>query len=382
MKDNPKAVLTGTHKLTGNQACAEGAIAAGCRFLSAYPLPPSIEIIKRYTERAKDVDAVFVQMEDEVSVLAAVLGASWAGTKAMTVTSGPGLSLMMEHLGLGVMLETPCVIVNTQRAGPSEGMPNAASQGDVMQARWGSHGDYEVIVLSPESPQEMFDLTIEAFNYSEQYRTPVILLSDAAIAHAVGNVVIPAASKIKLAPRKHYKGPKDKYLPFAYADDLVPPMVNAGEGYKFHVTGLTHDERGYPVMNDECQEWNVHRLLRKIRDAADQIIKVEETKLSDAEIAIISYGSLSHTAKKAMEETRKKGTKAGNFRLVTVWPFPDSKIRELSKKVKAFVVPENNFGQICPEVKRCNYGNAEVRFVEYKNKDIENPEPIIKAIRS
>jgi 2-oxoglutarate ferredoxin oxidoreductase subunit alpha len=382
VKDNPKAVLTGTHKLSGNQACAEGAIAAGCRFLSSYPLPPSIEIIKRYTERAKDVDGVFIQMEDEISVLAAVLGASWAGTKAMTVTSGPGFSLMMEHLGLGVMLETPCVIVDVQRAGPSEGIPDAPSQGDVMQARWGSHGDYEVIVLSPESPQEMFSLTIDAFNYSEQYRTPVILLSDAAIAHSVEDVVIPAASEIKLTPRREYKGPKNKYLPFDYGKDLVPPMVNAGEGYKFHVTGLTHDERGYPVMNDECQEWNVHRLVWKIRKAAEHIIKAEEANLSNADIVIVSHGSLARTAKKAMEETRKMGNKTGNVRLITIWPFPDSKIRELSKKVKTFIVPENNFGQICSEVERCNYGNAEVKFVEYKNKDLQNPEPIIEAIRS
>ena len=382
VKADPKGVLTGSHKLTGNQACTEGALAAGCRFLSAYPLPPSIEVIERYTKRAKDVDAVFIQMEDEISVLAAVLGASWAGRKSMSVTSGPGLSLMMEHLGLGVMLETPCVIVDVQRAGPSEGIPNESSQGDIMQARWGSHGDYEIIALAPQSAQEMFDVMIEAFNLSEKYRTPVIVLSDEALAHKEDTVVIPAAKDIKLEPRKHYKGPKDKYLPFKYDTDLVPPMVNAGEGYKFHVTGLTHDERGYPVMNEECQEWNVHRLLRKIRDKVDDIVLMEEKNLKDADVAIISYGSTSQMANKAMEEARKDGIKVGSFRLITIWPFPDSRVRELSRKVKAFVVPEVNFGQIYGEVQRCNYGNAKLEFVSYEHEHIHDTKPLLNAIRS
>lgn len=381
VKADPKGVLTGSHKLTGNQACTEGALAAGCRFLSAYPIPPSIEVIKRYTKRAKEVDAVFIQMEDEVSVLAAVLGASWAGRKALSVTSGPGLSLMMEHLGLGVMLETPCVIVDVQRAGPSEGIPNEPSHGDIMQARWGSHGDYEVIALAPQSPQEMFDMMIEAFNLSEKYRTPVIVLSDEALAKTEGTVVIPEAKDIELEPRRHYKGPKEKYLPFKYDADLVPPMVNAGEGYKFHVTGLTHDERGYPVMNEECQEWNVHRLLRKIRERVDEIVMFEEKKLDDADIAIISYGLPSQMAHGAMEQARQEGIKAGSFRLITIWPFPDSKMRKLSTKVKAMVVPEINFGQIVGEVQRCNYGNANIEFISYEHENIQDTKPLLDVIR-
>jgi len=382
VKADPKGVLTGSHKLTGNQACAEGALAAGCRFLSSYPLPPSIEVITHYTKRAKDVDAVFIQMEDEISVLSAVLGASWAGRKAMTVTSGPGFSLMMEHLGLGVMLETPCVIVDVQRMGPSEGIPNGPSQGDVMQARWGSHGDYEVIVLAPKSPQEMFTVMIDAFNYSEKYRTPVVVLSDGYLAHRKETVVIPAAKDIKLEPRKHYKGPKDKYLPFKYDKDLVPPMVNAGEGYKFHITGLTHDERGYPVMNEECQEWNVHRLLRKIRNNVEEIVQAEKNNLKDADVAVIYYGTTSHMVDHAIEQANKEGIKVGGFRLITVWPFPDNAIRELSKKVKAMVVPEVNFGQIFGEVQRCNYGNAKLEFVSYEPKNIQNSEPLLNTIRS
>ncbi|MBA7615240.1 2-oxoglutarate oxidoreductase subunit KorA [subsurface metagenome] len=382
MKTNDKGVLTGTHNLSGNQACAEGALAAGCRFLSAYPIPPSIEVIERFTQRVKEVDAIFIQMEDEISVLAAVLGASWAGKKAMTVTSGPGLSLMMEHIGLGVMLETPCVIVNVQRCGPSEGIPNSPSQGDVMQARWGSHGDYEIIVIYPNSPQEMFTQTIEAFNLSEKYRTPVVILSDESIARMVEKVVIPPASKINLEPRKHYKGPKNKYLPFKYDKDLVPPMVNAGEGYKFHITGLTHDEKGYPVMNEECQELNVHRLVRKIRNYVDNIINIEEKNLSDAEIVVVSYGITSRTVDKALKQARKDGIKVGSLRLITIWPFPDKEIMKLSKKVKAFIVPELNFGQILLEVQRCNYGNAKICFVEYGHEEIQNPDPILNAIRS
>jgi 2-oxoglutarate ferredoxin oxidoreductase subunit alpha len=381
VKADPKGVLTGSHTLTGNQACTEGALAAGCRFLSAYPLTPSIEAIQRYTERAKAVDAVFIQMEDEVSVLAAVLGASWAGRKALSVTSGPGLSLMMEHLGLGVMLETPCVIVDVQRTGPSEGIPNESANGDVMQARWGSHGDYEVIALAPQSPQEMFNVMIEAFNLSEKYRTPVIVLSDEALAKTRETVVIPEAADIKLEPRKHYKGPKNKYLPFKYDADLVPPMVIAGEGYKFHVTGLTHDERGYPVMNEECQEWNVHRLLRKIRNKVEDIVLLEEQNLKDADIAIVSYGIASRTAQQAMEEARKEGMKVGSFRLITVWPFPDKRMRKLSNKVKGFVVPEVNFGQIYGEVQRCNYGNANLEFVSYEHEDIQDTKPLLNAIR-
>ncbi len=381
VKTNPKAVLTGTHKLNGGQACAEGALAAGCRFLSAYPISPSIGVIKRYTERAKDVDAVFIQMEDEISVLSAVLGASWAGKRAMTVTSGPGLSLMMEHLGLGVMLETPCVIVDFQRRGPSEGIPNAPSSGDIMQARWGSHGDYEIIAFCPNSAQEMFSLTIDAFNMSEKYRTPVLVLSDEFLAKKVEQVIIPKASEIEFIPRKHFTGAKNKYLPFDFDKDLVPPMVNAGEGYKFHITGLTHDKRGYPVMNEQTQEWNVHRLVRKIRNEVDNITKVEENQIADADIAILSYGSLSRTANKVVEKVRKEGKKVGNLRLITVWPFPDKRIRELSKKIKTFIVPEMNYGQVYLEVQRCNYGNAEIKFIEYKNKDLQNPEPIVDVIK-
>jgi len=381
MKTDPKGVLIGSHYLSGNHACAEGALSAGCRFLSVYPIMPALEVSERFLARAKQVGATFIQMEDEISALAAVLGASWTGKKSMTVTSGPGLSLMMEHLGLGVMLETPCVIVDIQSVGPGLGLPNRPSQGDMMQARWGSHGDYEIIALAPSSPQEMFDLTIKAFNLSERYRVPVAVMSDEYVAHLKEEVVIPPANEIEIEPRRYYEGPKDRYLPFKRDEDLVPRMVDIGEGYKFHVTGLTHDDRGYPIMNEECQEYNVHPLVRKIRNYVDNIVEVQETHVEDAEVIIISYGATSRAALKAMEQARNSGIKAGSLKLDTVWPFPEKRVAELAKKVKAFAVPEMNFGQIVLEVERCSHGNANVFFVHHGEKGVENTDNILSAIK-
>ena len=381
MKTNLKAVLTGTHTLSGNEAFIEGAFAAGCRFLAAYPIMPAIETIERYLKRSAEVGATFIQMEDEISALAAVIGASWTGKKSMTVTSGPGFSNMMEHLGLGVMLETPCVIVDVQQSGPSLGIPTRAGQGDMMQARWGSHGDYEVITLSPGSPQEMFDFTIKAFNFSEKYRTPVIIVSDEYVAHKKEKVVIPRADEIKITPRRYFKGQKDKYLPFKRDKDFVPRMVDIGDGYKFHVTGLTHDDKGYPIMLEECQEYNVHPILWKIRNDTEKIIEFQEIGTEDAEIVIVYYGATSDVAIKAIKQARDLGIKVGSLKLNTVWPFPDKKITELAEKVKAFVVPEINYGQIVSEVERCSYGNANVVFVSHGEKGIDNTDDIVSAIK-
>ncbi|HID94199.1 MAG TPA: 2-oxoacid:acceptor oxidoreductase subunit alpha, partial [bacterium (Candidatus Stahlbacteria)] len=324
--------------------------------------------------------AVFIQMEDEISALAAVLGASWAGKKAMTVTSGPGLSNMMEHIGLGVMLETPCVIVDVQRAGPSEGLPNCVGQGDVMQARWGSHGDYEIIAISPSSPQECFEFTIKAFNLSERYRVPVILLSDEEVAHMVEEVVIPPANQIVLEPRKYYKGSKSKYLPFVRGADLIPPIAKAGDGYRFHVTGLTHDERGYPIMNAECQEFCVRPLIEKIKRNAASIIEFEERETEDAEVIIVSYGVVSRVVDRAIAIARKDGIKVGSLRLIVIWPFPEKRIRELSRKVKTFIVPEINYGQIAYEVERCAAGNCNVVFLPHAVGSTHSIEDIFNAI--
>lgn len=383
MKPDPKGVLTGSHQLSGNQACAEGALSAGCRFLGVYPIEPAIEVSRRYLERAKEVDdATFIQMEDEISVLAAMIGASWTGNKSMTVTSGSGLSLMMEHLGLGVMLETPCVIVDVQSVGPGLGMPDRAAQADIMQARWGSHGDYEIVALAPSSSQEMYNHMIRAFNISERFRIPVMVMSDAYLAQLQENVTIPEPDAIELTPRRYYDGKLGTYLPFKRDGDYVPRMVDIGQGHKFHVTGLTHDDRGYPIMNEECQEYNVHPLVWKIRKYVNELIDVQETSLDDAEYAVVSYGTTARAAAKAVEQARGKGLKVGHLKLNVVWPFPEKRVSAIAKNIKAFIVPEINFGQIVSEVERCSYGKANVVFVLHGDRGMEDPTEILSAIES
>jgi 2-oxoglutarate ferredoxin oxidoreductase subunit alpha len=286
-------------------------------------------------------------------------------------------------VGLAAMLETPCVIVDVQRLGPSTGLPEIPAEADIMQARWGSHGDYEIIALSPNSAQEVFDLTIKAFNFAEQYRIPVMMMIDKDVAYRREKVVIPDASEIKIHPRKYYKGRKDKYLPYQWDEkDLIPPMVDIGEGYRFHVTGLTHDQRGYPVMNAECQELCVHRLVEKIRRAQDKIIEIEEIETKDAEVIVISYGNTSRIVASVIERARKEGIKAGSIRLITVWPFPEKRIKKIAEKVKAFVVLERNYGQIVFEVERASYGKAGVIFVSPDERGMNiSEESIFRAIK-
>jgi 2-oxoglutarate ferredoxin oxidoreductase subunit alpha len=381
LKADPKGVLTGAHYLDGDHACTEGALAAGCRFFAGYPITPSTEVAERFSARAPQVGAIFIQMEDELGSMACLLGASWTGLKSMTVTSGPGFSLMMENIGLGVMLETPCVLVNVQRGGPSTGLPTLTGQGDMMQVRWGSHGDYEIIALSPNSPQECFEYTIKAFNLSERYRVPAFVMTDECVGHMTEKVVIPPADQIEVEERPWYKGPKDKYLPFKAGKSLVPPMVKAGDGYRFHVTGLTHDERGYPVINAECQEQCVRRIVDKIRKNAEDIIEIEEDQVKGAEVVVISYGITSRVTLRAVDKARKAGIKVGTLRLITVWPFPERRIRELSGKVKAFVVPEINYGQVVLEVERCAAGKSKTVLVPHGGGWVHDPEDIYKAIR-
>lgn len=381
MNEVDKAVLTGIHHLTGSQACAEGALSAGCRFLGYYPIFPSFDIVERFAERFSDVQGILIQMEDEISALAAVLGASWTGKRAMTVTTGTGFAQMAEHIGLGVMLETPCVIVDVQRDGVSEGTPSMPGAGDIMQARWGSHGDYEIIALSPNSPQEMYDMTIKAFSLSEKYRTPVVLMTDTTVSNRKELVNIPDPKDIKVNTRKYYNRKKEKYLPFQYdLKDLVPPMVDIGKGYRFHVTGLTHDERGYPVMDEACQELNVHRLVQKIRLFADDIVDYEEEQTEDADVVVVSYGVTSNDAIHAVRQVRKEGIKAGHFRLKTIWPFPEKRITKLARKIKSFVVPEINYGQIALEVERCARGEAETYPVYHASSNVGKSDHITKRI--
>ena len=373
--------LNGEFFINGDIACAEGAISAGCRFFAGYPITPATEVAERMSERLPQVGGVFIQMEDEMASMNAVLGASWAGVKAMTATSGPGFSLMMENLGLGVMLETPCVVVNVQRAGPSTGLPTLVAQGDMMQARWGAHGHYEIIALVPDSPQEMFDLTVLAFNLSEQYRVPVLLMADEAVGHMSEKVVIPQINPKDMVNRPRPKVAPEEYLPYDSREGLVPPMAIAGGGYRFHVTGLTHDDRGYPVMTAEAQDKLVRRLVDKIRLNAKDIIRYEEMNVEDAEVIVVSYGISARVARYAVQEARGEGIKAGLLRLITVWPFAEDRIRKLAPKVKAFVVPEINYGQIVREVERCAAGKARAKLVPHMGGSVHLPETILEAIR-
>lgn len=373
-------VLTGEHFMAGNTAAAEGALAAGCLFYAGYPITPSTELAERMSRRLPKIGGAFIQMEDEIASMAAILGGSWAGKKSMTATSGPGISLMQENIGLGVITETPCVVVNVQRGGPSTGLPTLVGQQDVMQARWGSHGDYEIIALSPNSVQECFDLTMQAFNYSEEYRVPTIVLMDECVSHMWEKVVIPPENQLKIKNRKMATGPKGKYLPYAADDDMIPPMVKAGQGYKIHITGLTHDEKGYPVINARAQEKLVKRLCDKIRLNAEKIIRYEEFMLSDAEVVVVAFGSVSRSAKRAVKEARAKGIKAGLLRLITIWPFPEKMIDELSKRVKAFVVAEINYGQIILEVERCAKGRAVTKLCSKLGGELHRPDEILRDI--
>ncbi|MEO0081598.1 MAG: 2-oxoacid:acceptor oxidoreductase subunit alpha [candidate division WOR-3 bacterium] len=374
------AVLTGSHYWDGDYACAEGAIAAGCRFMAGYPITPSTEVAERLAERFPLVGGIFVQMEDELASMAAILGAAWAGTKAMTVTSGPGFSLMQENIGLGVMTETPCVVVNVQRGGPSTGLPTLTGQQDMMQARWGSHGDYEIIALCPCSPQECFDLTITAFNLSEQYRLPVLLMMDECVGHMTEKVVVPEPDKIKVRPRRWYRGPKENYHPYLPDKDLVPPMVRAGDDYRFHITGLTHDERGYPVINAACQHLCVTRLVEKVRRNVDDIVILDERDTEDAEVVVVSYGISYRVATRAIALARAQGIKVGSLRLVTVWPFPEKRIAELARKVKCMVMPEINLGQVFLELDRVAGCHCHTRLVPHCGGWVHDPQDILAAI--
>lgn len=381
MKADPKGVLTGAHFLDGDHAAAEGAMAAGCRFLAGYPITPSTEVAERIARRFPTMGGVFIQMEDEIASMAAIIGAAWGGKKVLSVTSGPGISLMMENIGLAAMMEVPCVLVNVQRGGPSTGLPTMVGQADIMQARWGSHGDYEVIALAPDSPQEAFDMMIKAFNFSETYRTPVFLMLDECIGHMTERVIIPEPGEIELVARKMTSKPPEEYLPYETDSSDVPEFVHAGMGYRIHTTGLTHDERGYPDMTVECQDKLVRRLVAKIRNNADDIVILEEEGLDDAEIVVVSYGITSRVAILAIDKAREAGIKVGKLRLLTVWPFPETRIRELAGKVKAFVVPEINLGQVVLEVERVVAGKAGVHLVSHAGGDVHDPQDILDKIK-
>lgn len=366
--------------MNGDEACCEGALAAGCRFFAGYPITPATEVAESMSRRLPEIGGIYIQMEDEIASMAAILGASWGGVKSMTSTSGPGFSLMMENIGLGLCTETPCVVCNVQRAGPSTGLPTLVAQGDMMQARWGTHGHYEIIALSPSSPQEMFDLTIRAFNLSEFYRLPVIILADETIGHMNERVIIPREEEIEVINRRKPTVDREDYLPYEADEDGIAPMANCGDGYRIHVTGLTHDDRGYPAMDARAQQQMVTRLVDKIRKNRDKIIRTKNIYLDDAEVVVVSYGISARSAMQAVRNARACGIKAGLIKLETIWPFPEDLIRQVAPQVKELIMAEINGGQMVLELERCACGACPVSLVSNFGGAILHPSLIYSAI--
>jgi len=366
--------------LSGNEACAHAALAVGVRFFAGYPITPSSEIAEVLANELPKYDGVFIQMEDELASIGAIIGASLTGVKAMTATSGPGFSLMQENIGFAIMAEIPCVIVNVMRGGPSTGLPTLPSQGDVMQARWGTHGDHQSIALAPFSVREVFEMTVRAFNLSEKYRTPVILLLDEIIGHVNEKVVFPSENEFEIINRPKPKD-KDNYLPYDETVSDIPAMANFGTGYRYHVTGLAHDETGFPTNNGEKINQLLQRLERKIIKHTEDIVQVEEFHLSDAEIGIIAYGSAARSARHAVKLARELGLKAGMLRLKTIWPFAEKQIQDFSDKVKIWIVPELNMGQIAHEVEWAVRGKVNVVKYNKVNGEPINPHEILECIK-
>ncbi len=366
--------------LQGNEACVEGAILAGVRFFAGYPITPSSEIAENMARKLPEIGGKFIQMEDEIASMAAVIGASIAGIKSLTATSGPGMCLKQENLGFAIINEIPCVVVNAQRRGPSTGSPTKPSQGDIMQARWGTHGDHSIIALAPSTVEEILTLTIKAFNFSEKYRTPVILLLDEVIAHMREKVEIPAPEDVEVVNRKKPTVPPEEYLPFKPDEDGVPPMANFGEGYPYHITGLVHSEKGLPISDSQQIDHFIRRIHDKIQKNIKDILIYEEYLLKDADTALIACGSVARAAERTVKLAREKGLKVGLLKLITVWPFPDEIINKLAQKISLIIVPEMNLGQIVLEVERASKGKC--RVVPYGRVDGEliNPIEILRKI--
>ncbi len=366
--------------ITGNEACAEGALAAGLRFFAGYPITPSSEIAEVLAIELPRIGGKFIQMEDEISSMGAIIGASLVGLKSMTATSGPGFSLKQENIGYAAMSEVPCVVVNVMRGGPSTGLPTLPSQSDVMQARWGTHGDHPIITLVPYSVRETFDLTIRAFNLSERYRTPVILLMDEIIAHVNEKVELPDPSDIEIWNRPRPVDPPESYLPYKFTDDDIPPMANFGEGYRFHVTGLVHNETGFPTNKQTEITKFLTRLNRKIDRHAEEIIEVHHDYDDGADIGLFAYGSTARSARRAVQLARDKGIKIKFLRPTVIWPFPEKWVAELARSVKKIIVPEMNLGQMAHEVEWAGRGAADVIRLNRIDGEPINPLEILNLI--
>lgn len=368
--------------MQGNEACVEGALAAGMTFYGGYPITPSTEIAEYSAQRLPLVGGKFIQMEDEIAGMAVVIGAALTGAKVMTATSGPGFSLKQENIGYACITEIPCVIVDVQRGGPSTGLPTAPSQGDIMQAKWGTHGDHPVIALSPSSVRETFDLTVKCFNLAEKYRTPVMLMLDEVIGHMREKIEIPDASEIEIINRKLPSVPKDQYKPYKVNSDIdVPEMAPFGEGYRYHVTGLVHDETGFPSTKAEDADRLIRRINNKITANIDDILMYEETQIEDADVVIVAYGCTARSAQRAVKMARQEGLKVGLFRPITIWPFPEKQLIDIAKKVKRIIVPELNLGQLSIEVDRLCSKYLTIEQINKINGEVITPSEILAKIK-
>ncbi len=366
--------------LQGNEAMVEGALYAGCRFFAGYPITPATEISEVMSYRLPAVDGTFIQMEDEIASMGAVIGASLAGAKAMTATSGPGFSLMQENLGFACVAEVPAVIVNVMRGGPSTGLATHVSQGDVQQARWGTHGDHPIIVLAVSTTQECFELTVKAFSLAEKYRTPVIILSDEVVGHTREKLLLPPETPLEVVDRVRPDMPPEWYLPYADTASGVPPMGIFGDGYRYHVTGLIHDVRGFPTERPDEIVPFLNRLFRKITQHFHDIQMVKEVQTADAEILVVAYGSVARSARRAVTEARERGIKAGLLQLITLWPFPRRQLEPLLRQVRAALVPELNMGQMSREVKRINQGLTRVEALNRIDGNLMTPGEILERL--
>lgn len=367
--------------IAGNEACAEGALYAGCRFFAGYPITPSSEIAEHLARKLPALGGVFIQMEDEIGAMGAVIGASFVGVKALTATSGPGFSLKQENIGHAVMAEVPCVVVDVQRGGPSTGTPTLPAQMDVQQARWGSHGDHGVICLSASTAQETFEQTVRAFNLAETYMTPVILLIDEIVGHTTEKVVIPIPGQIPIVDRRQPSVPPEKYFPYATDETGIPVLAKFGKGYRYNVTGLCHDETGFPTNDPKKIEANILRLTEKIERNRADIIRFKEFRLEDADIAIFAYGAVARSARRAVIEARETGIRAGLFEPLTIWPFPSEAIYEVAGRVKSFVVAEMNLGQMAREVELAAKCRAEIHRLNRVDSEPITPRQILERVK-
>lgn len=364
----------------GNEACVEGALVVGMRFFAGYPITPSTEIAEISSQKLPKLGGKFIQMEDELASMAAIIGGSLAGLKSMTATSGPGFSLMQENIGYAAITEIPCVIVNVQRGGPSTGLPTSPAQGDVMQAKWGTHGDHPAVALTPNSVQETYEYTVKAFNIAEKYRTPVILLMDETVGHMREKMVFRDVSEIEIINRKKPTCKPEDYDAYRPDEDMIPPMASFGEGYRYHVTGLTHDETGFPTNSNEISEKLIRRIVDKVEKNIDDFSYYEEYKLEDAEVVIIAYGGVSRSAKSAVDKLRKNNIKAGLFRPITIWPFLEKQMNKVSLNAKEIYVAEMNLGQYFLEVDRVASKNCTVNKINKINGELITPDEIVRAI--